>query len=153
MAANVISSREISDEVWDRTEHDWAGKSFYYVTAIFILGKALGLDSKLEQLTREVREGGYKIINQMILIQHGKFKGKIMIEIEKKDLWDAQVFTYDVGTSCDTVLHLGGLSNLGKGIERLKERVVARRMRDPREIFYLYQPDMNNPKIIVFALT
>lgn len=151
--ANRAPSREISDEYWDRKEFEWTDKSFYFVTATFLFGKPLGLDGKLELLNREVRQAGYKIKNQMILIQHGKFKGRIMIEIEKKDQYDAQVQTYDTQTNCDTIIHYGGMSSLGKGIQRLKDRVAARRMMAPRLFFYMYQPDPNAQKTILFALT
>ena len=153
MSPNMANIREISDDTWDRTEHDWSDKSFYYVSVTFLLGKPLGLDGKLEELNRDVRKGGYKIKNPMILIQHGKFKGRIMIEIEKKDLYDSQVFTYDPQTACDTIVHNGGISGLGKGIDRLRERVAARRISEPREIYYMYQPDPNSTKTVLFAIT
>jgi len=146
-------TREISEETWDRKEHDWTGKAFFFVNVTFIFGNAVGLDTKLELLTREVKSNGYKIKSPMILIQQGKFKGRIMIEVEKKDLYDAQIQFYDTQTSCDTMVHLGGMTNLGKGIERLKERVASRRQMSPREIFYLYQSDPNASKTILFALT
>jgi len=50
MVPNITSSREIAEETWDRKEHDWTNKAFYFVNVTFILGKALGLDAKLEQL-------------------------------------------------------------------------------------------------------
>jgi len=153
MVPNITSSREIAEETWDRKEHDWTNKAFYFVNVTFILGKALGLDAKLEQLNREVRQNGYKTKNPMILIQVGKLKGRIMIEVEKKDTYDAQIQHYDIATSCDTIVHMGGLASLGKGIQRLKERVAARRSRDPREIYYLYQQDPNAPKTILFSIT
>jgi len=153
MAIVQGSSREITDEAWDKKEHDWTGKAFYFVTTTFLLGKPLGLDGKLEELNREVRQNGYKLKNLMILIQHGKFKGKVMIEVEKQDKYDAQIHHYDIQTSCDTILHLGGLATLSKGIERLKERVAARRSMNPREIYYLYQTDPSALKIILFAVS
>jgi len=147
------TSREFSDEAWDKVEHEWTGRCFYYVTATFLLGKPIGLDSKLEELNREIRQNGYKIKNPMILIQCGKMKGRIMMEVEKKDQYDAQVICYDVQTTCDTVVHYGGISSIGKGIERLKERVAARRMMNPREIYYMYQSDPSASRTIIFALT
>lgn len=151
--AGLATSREITDEAWDRQEHDWTNKSFYYANVTFLLGSALGLDNKLEELNREIRSNNYKIKNPMVLIQSGKFKGRIMIEIEKKDQYDAQVVTYDTPTNCDTIIAYGGKAGIGKGVEKLKERVAARRGMDAREVYYLFQPDPNAQKTIIFALT
>lgn len=151
--AAVSVSREISDEVWDRKEHEWTGKSFYFVTCTVIFGKPLGLEGKLEQLNREIRSNNYKVKNSMTLIEYGKMNARIMIEVEKKDQYDAQIHTYDVQTSCDTIIHYFTKGGIAKGMEYLKERVAARRSRDPRQMFYMYQPDPNAIKTILFALT
>jgi hypothetical protein len=151
--ASTSSVREISDEAWDRKEFDWTGRSFYFVNCTFLLGNAIGLDNKLEQMNRDLRTSGYKVKNPMILVEYGKFKGRVMIEVEKKDQYDAQYHVYDVHTNCDTIVLYGGLSNLKKGVDRLREWVTSRRSMEPRQIFYLYQPDTGVTKTILFGLT
>lgn len=151
--ANMAQTREISDEVWDNKEHEWTGKSFYFVNCFFIFGNAIGLEGKLEFLNREIRTNGYKVKNSMVLIEYGKMNARIMIEVEKKDQYDSQVFTYDVQTSCDSKIHYFTKGGISKGFESLKERVAARRSRDPRQLFYMYQPNPNAQKTILFALT
>jgi len=151
--ANFAPSREISDEVWENKEHEWTGKSFYFVNCKFIFGNAIGLDGKLEALNRDLRTANYKVKNPMVLIEHGKFNGRIMIEVEKKDNYDSQLATYDVHTVCDTKIHYFTKGGVQKGFDFLKERVAARRSRDPRQLFYMYQPDSNAQKTILFALT
>lgn len=151
--ANFAPSREISDEVWDRKEHEWTGRSFYFVNCVFVFGNPIGLEGKLEQLNRDVRANNYKIKNSMVLIEYGKMNARVMIEVEKKDTYDAQIHTYDVQTSVDTIIHYFTRGGIAKGFQGLKERVAARRSRDPRQMFYMYQPDPNAIKTILFALT
>ena len=150
---NFAPSREISDEVWDNKEHEWTGKSFYFVNCIFVFGKAIGLDGKLEQLNRDIRANNYKVKNSMVLIEFGKMNARVMVEVEKKDQYDAQIYTYEVQTSCDAKIHYFSKGGISKGFDALKQQVAARRSRDPRQLFYMYQPNSSATKTILFALT
>ncbi len=150
---NFAPSREISDEVWDKKEHEWTGKSFYFVNCLFIFGKSIGLAGKLEQLNRDIKANNYKVKNSMVLIEYGKMNARVMVEVEKKDQYDAQVFTYDIHTSCDSIIHYFTRGGVSKGFQFLSERVGARRSRDPRQLFYMYQPNPSSIKTILFALT
>ncbi len=147
------TTRGFEDDVWDRKEFDWTGKSFYFINFISLFGINFGLDKKLELLNREIRQNGYKIKNPMILVQYGKVKSRAMIEIEKPDRYDAQVQNYDIATTADTIIHYGGLSSLSKGVQKLKERVFSRRSMLPREIYYVYQPGANTEKTLLIGLT
>ncbi len=151
--ASFAPSRDISDEVWDNKEHEWTGKSFYFVNCFFILGNAIGLEGKLEKLNRDIKTNNYKVKNSMVFIEYGKMNARIMIEVEKKDQYDSQVFTYDIHTSADSKVHYFSKGNMSKSFELLKERVAARRSRDPRQMFYMYQPAQGAPKTVIFALT
>ncbi len=151
--ANFAQSREISDEAWDNRESEWTNRSFYFVNCIFILGNPIGLEGKLEQLNRDIKTNNYKVKNSMVLIEYGKMKARVMVEVEKKDQYDAQIHTYDVHTNCDTKIHYFAKGGISKGFDTLKERVAARRSRDPRQLFYMYQPSSTADKTILFALT
>lgn len=143
----------IDENVWDHKEFDWTGKSFYYIPITFVLGKPIGLGGKLEQLNREARAAGYKILNSRVLIQHASFKGRAMIEVEKQDQYDAQVVTYDDSLRVDTIVYKGSQSGLGKSIKSLTERVAAKRGMPPREIYSMYVSDSSAFKTIIFAFT
>mgnify|MGYP000527650406 CR=1 FL=1 len=146
--------RAFSESAWDSKEFDWTGKTFYFVTIIRIFGKSIGLGGKLEELNREVRRHGYRTLNNNILIQLGAFKGRIMIEVEKEDRYDAQVVTYEEQTTVDTIVIHQSRTSLSAGVKRLKERVFSRRAMAPREIYYW---DVNAPGgedcIVLFGLT
>ncbi|MBM3329129.1 MAG: hypothetical protein FJY67_06615 [Calditrichaeota bacterium] len=146
-------TRAIDDSAWDRKEFDWTGKTFYFTTYLNLLGLPIGLPGKLEQLNRDVRTAGHKIKNPMVFIQVGKVKARAMVEIEKPEALDSQVFTYDIPTNVDSIVHYGGPSTLARGVERLKERVYSRRTMEPREIYYLYQDNPAENKMLLVGLT
>lgn len=150
----MVTQPFLVDEVtWDRKEHDWTGKCFYFQEFYSILGKVLQMEEKLEALNREVRMARYKIVSPIIWVQVGKMKGRMMLEIEKPDRYDAQVRTFDIPTSADSIVHLGGMATLSRGIQRLKELVYARRQMEPREIYYAYQSAQAGNKIIIVGIT
>lgn len=121
---------------WTDKEFDWTGKSFYFVTVLTILGNPIGLGGKMEQLMREVRQHGYKTINNIVMVQHGVTKAKVMIEIEKQDKYDAQVLTFEEHAVVDTLVIKDSVTSLSTGVKRMKERVFNRRSMEHRAIYY-----------------
>ena len=155
MSAQIHGGSRVDFTDWDQKEFDWTGKSFYFIPITNLFYRPLGLGSKLEQLNREVRQGGYKTRSNIILIQYSPFKGRIMIEVEKQDKYDAQMTTYEIQTMADTIVYRGAFSLLGKGIKRLTERVVAKRGLEPRELYYMYEGEQVSGvyRTILFAIT
>ncbi|MFN3822005.1 MAG: hypothetical protein ACK4OO_06685 [bacterium] len=143
----------VDEGIWDRKEHDWTGKWFYFVEFFSLFGKILKVNDKLETLNRGVRMERYKTVSPIIWVQYGKMKGRMLIEIEKPDRYDAQVFSYEIPTTADSIVHLGGIATLSKGVERLKEIVYSRRQMEPREIYYLYQSAISGNKIVIVGIT
>jgi len=146
---------EIDESIWDRKEIEWTGKSFYFVPVTFLLGRPLGLGKKLEELNRHMRQGGYKPVNSMVLLQFGKFKGRAMVEVPKKDTHDANICTYDIPTTVTTMVYKGEPLGIAKGFDRLKELVYSRRSMAARELYYLYVPNATagNYRTVLFAIT
>ena len=155
MAVYSGGGANFEDSAWDRKETEWTGKSFYSVPVTFLLGKPLGLGNKLEELNRELRQSGYKPVNSMVLIQFGKFKGRAMIEVPKKDTHDASICTYDIPTTVTTMVYKGEPLGIAKGFVKLKELVYSRRSMEARELYYLYIPSAGagGYKTILFAIT
>lgn len=154
MPAGPHSGKMFDAAEWDAREFDWTGKSFYFISGMNLFGKPIGIGDKFEQLMREIRKNGYKAKNNIILVQYSTFRGRVMIEIEKPDKYDAQIKFYDTQTTADTVLVHGGLSNLGKGVKRLRERVSVRRMIVPREIYYWLVAGPDKPdQVVLFGIT
>ncbi len=155
MSAQMQTGSGINFDAWDMQEFDWTGKSFYFIPIINLFYRPIGLGSKLELLNREVRQGGYKIASNMILIQYCPFKGRAMIEVEKQDKYDAQVLTLETNATVDTMVFRGTYSQWGKGIKRLTERVAAKRGLAPRELYYMYVVgwEPGAYRTILFALT
>ena len=108
----------------------------------------------MEQLNREVRQNGYKTKNNIILIQHGHLKARIMIEVEKQDKYDAQIHTYSENTSVDTMVFREGTGSFNDWVKRMKERIFARRTMEIREIYYWKVPSSAaKSRVVLFGLT
>jgi len=149
----MAASQTINYAEWDQKEHDWTGKAFYFVNMTCIFSMPLSLGSKMEQLNREVRQAGYKIIDTSILIHAGAFSGKVMIEVEKRDIMDAQILSFDDQTKAYTTVHRGSSGGLSKGMKSLSEMVASRSGMAPRSIYYRYvDPDSADYKTILFAI-
>ena len=151
----MIPSLKIEDSVWDNKEFDWTGKSFYFINLFCIFFNPVGLIGKLEQLNRDARQNGYKIIGEMVLIERGTFSGRAMIEVEKQDKYDANILALEEKTTVSTIVYRGASSKLGVGIKRLKEMVTLRKNMEPRKILYAYTPvpASGSYKTVLFALT
>ena len=128
--------KQFMESSWTDKEFDWTGKSFYFVNVTSLLGKPVGLGGKMERLMREVRQNGYKTLNNIVLVQHGVMKAKVMIEVEKQDKYDAQVLTFEENTAVDTMVIKEGVTSLNTGAKRMKERVFNRRTMESRAIYY-----------------
>jgi hypothetical protein len=143
------------DAVWDRKETEWTGKTFYFVPVTFLFGKPLGLGKKLEELNRQMRQGGYKPVNSLVLLQFGKFKGRAMVEVPKKDTYEANLHSYDIPTTVTTLVYKGDPVGIARGFDKLKELVYSRRSMAAREFYYLYVPNTTagNYRTVLFAIT
>ena len=150
-----MSNSKIDETVWDNKEHDWTGKSFYSIHFFSLFYNPIGLGGKLEQLNREARAGGCKIIGKMVLIEYSMFKGRAMIEIEKQDKYDANLLNFEDKTNVDTMVYRGTPNKKSESIRRLSERVASRRGMAPRMMFYMYVPSgsADSYKTILFAIT
>ncbi len=153
MPANS-QQKQFIESSWNDKEFDWTGKSFYFVNFTSLLGNPIGLGGKMEQLMREVRQNGYKTMNNVVLVQHGVTKGKVMIEVEKQDKYDAQVLTFEENTAVDTLVIKESVTTLSNGVKRMKERVFNRRTMEPRGIYYwkVTLPG-GSGYIVIFGLT
>lgn len=149
----TIESQGFKESDWDIKEHNWEGKSFFFLPYNILLTKFTGLGKKIEQIRFEVRKNGYKTLNNIILFEHGSFKGKVMVEVEKQDKYDDQILTFDEGSIVDTLVHHGSISSVGKVITRLVERVSNKRAKPPRSVYYWLVSGEGSNKSVVFAIS
>jgi len=151
---SVSGGMSFDESIWDHKEFEWTGKTFFYVPLIHLFSQPLGLGNKLVSLNRELRTGGYKTVNSMILIKYAPWKGRAMVEVTKLDKYDADLVTYEIPTTALTLVYRGDSTGISQAVNRLKEMVYARKSMEPREIYYLYVPGAkgSNSKTILFAL-
>ncbi len=149
----IMSNTSFNELSWESKEHDWTGKSFYFIPIINVLGKPVSLGKKLEELNRELRLNGYRTVNSMIMVQVASFKGRIMVEVEKLDKYDSQVITFDDTTTADTIVHKGSAGGIGAAVKRLQQRVASRRGMNPRDIYYWLVDGPGSERAVLFAVT
>ena len=143
-----------NEDQWDMKDFDWTDKAFYYVPIISIFNKPIGLGAKLEQLYRDARQSGYNILGKMVLVQYGALKSRIMIEVEKKDILDANILHFEDKTSVDTIVYRVTQGGISKAVQRLRERVASKRRIAPREIYYMHiDKPGRDYKTVVFPIT
>ncbi len=148
----IMKNTKFNELDWEAKEFDWTGKSFYYVSLMNIMGKPLNLGGKMEELMRELRQNGYKMVSNIILVQYKTFGGRIMTEVEKQDKYDAQVAAYEMHLTVDTVVQPKG-KGLAPGIKRIRSRVTSKRTREPREIYYWPVDGASSERYVVFSFT
>ncbi len=147
------TSTKFNELAWESKEFDWTGKTFYFIPIINVFGHPFGLGNKLFQLNRDCRQAGCKTLSGIILIQYKLFGGRLMIEIEKPDQYDAQVITFEDTTTVDTVVHKGSAASIGRTAARLKQRVSSRRSMEPRAIYYWLVNGIGSERAVVFSVT
>lgn len=147
--SDTMPQHHAEESAWDRQEFNWLEKSFYYVTVTNLLGMPIGLDNKIEQLLRDVRAAGHKIVNNTIYVEIGEFKGKVMIEIKTPELADSQVLTYDTPTTATTMV---AKAKPAQAAAKLTEKIISNSGMKPRQMFYAYKPS-GSEKSTVLAVT
>ena len=147
----IMSDTSFKELSWESKEHDWTGKSFYFIPIMNVFGKPLSLGNKFEELNRELRMNGYRTLNSMILVQAATFKGRIMVEVEKLDKYDSQVITFDDTTTADTIVHKGSSGSLGSDGKRLQQRFASRRGMNPKDIYYWHIDGPGSDRAVLFA--
>ncbi len=156
-AVSSCDCPEIKDEDWHLKDFDWSGKYFYFVEVPHVLKVPLALDKRKAQLSEEISEKGYAVVNpELILYQPGMFRGKLLLEIEDPEQFDAYVTRFD-DARIFTRVHRGGSGGLKKSVEELKAFTLDRAHVLPREI-YQWQvtcprcaPDRGGEKVVLFA--
>lgn len=149
----IMQVKDFNPLDWDRKEFDWTGKSFYFVSLMNIFSNPIGLGGKLELVNRELRANGYRAISNMMLVEYKMFGGKVMVEIEKQDKYDAQVLTYDDKTTVETMVHTAASGGLSNAITKLKERTTSRRGMQPRALYYWPVQGVGSKTNILFSIT
>ena len=151
----MIPSARIDDDTWDNKEFDWNGKSFYYIKFLSLFNNPIGLPGKLEHLMQDARKNGFKVVGNMVLVEHSTFGGEAMIEVEKSDKFDADIHNFEERTSVATVVYRGSPGKMNEGIKRLREMVTQRKGMEPRKIYYAYTSGSasGSYKTVLFALT
>ena len=151
----MIPTIKIDDDIWDRKEHDWTGKTFYITKILTIFNIPLGLAGKLEQLNQDLSRAGYKIKTNMVLIEPGTFSSMAMIEVDKQNKYDANILHFDEQTNVETFVYKGPQNKVSGGMRQLAERVTSKRGMPPRKVMYMYtySGSESKYKTILFALT
>ena len=111
---------EIDEQDWHLKEFDWSGKIFYFEDVPHFFNIPLGLDKKREAMEADIQQKGYEIVHaDMILHQPGMFKGRIFIEIEDPEQYDANVIQFE-NAQILTRVYKGSSAGIKSAIAELK---------------------------------
>ena len=82
----------INDFDWDQKEFVWRGKYFYVLPIKMFFHNPSGLDYKINELISQVKMAKYEVEYPVqILLQDGKFKGSLMVEIKNPKEGDSHL--------------------------------------------------------------
>ncbi len=117
---SVCDCPEIKDQDWHNKEMNWSGKIFYFEDVPHFLNIPLGLEKRQHGMLEAIQRKGYTIANrEMILHQPGLFKGRILIEIDDPEQYDANVIQLE-NTRVLTRVYHGSRAGIKNAVEELK---------------------------------
>ena len=104
MALKKCTCPHIKPEDWEGKEFDWENKTFYFLPINCILYKPQGLQDKIRQLRKEIIEKNYEFTDFIpVLCEWAAFKGRLMVQIENPQKYDANIYVFDMGKIFSTV--------------------------------------------------
>jgi len=127
---------EIEDQDWHLKDLDWSGKFFYFEDLPHFFNVPLGLEKKQEEMKAQIVRKGYSIVNEdMILHEPGLFRGRLLLEIEDPEQYDANVLQFE-NARILTRVHHGGSGGLKESLDELKAFTQDRTHVLPGAIYY-----------------
>ncbi|MBS1262634.1 MAG: hypothetical protein MAG453_01994 [Calditrichaeota bacterium] len=113
----------LSPDYWRDRRFEWTHKVFYFVPMTCLFGTPQKVFETSQRLKAEIASKDYKIReNAMLLMQPGSLKGRMMIEIYKPDLYDANVLELEPSRMFSE-LHEGPVKTVKKTANQLQDRV------------------------------
>jgi hypothetical protein len=129
---------EINDQDWHLKDQTWNGKFFYFDTVRYLFNTPLSYDKTLAEMKRDIARKGYQFVNpDMVLNSPGMFQGRIMMEIQDPEQYDANVENVDNARMLSRVCR-GSRGNLGNAVEELRAFTQDRTHLDPIVMYYWY---------------
>lgn len=121
---------------WENAEFDWDLKQYYAVSFSCLFGKPKKLFEAVQQLKAEIATREHVIPDEApLLIEIGKFKGRLLIEIEKPREYDASVIEIEK-SKVYTAVHEGPFKTIGDTTKKLKQKVIDKKGLTPSSIYY-----------------
>lgn len=129
---------EIKYEDWHLQELDWSGKYFYFEYLYHFLKIPLGLEKRRAFMLTEIERKGYTTVNpERVLHLPGIFQGRILVEIEDPEQYDANVEQFDDARML-TRVHVGPRSGLKRSLAELVAFTQDRTHILPGTVYYWY---------------
>ena len=139
MAASIsCNCPDVNDQDWHLQDQNWDGKFFYFEYVRHFFNVPLGYDKQLRAMKRDMARKGFRLVNaDMVLYQPGLFQGRLLMEINDPDQYDANVERFDQARLLSRV-HQGSRSGLKDALQELKAFTQDRAHLDPLIIYYWY---------------
>jgi hypothetical protein len=129
---------EIEDELWHLQDLNWSGKFFYFEYLYHFLKIPLGMEKRREEMFADIDRKGYQAVNpERVIHLPGMFQGRIMVEIEDPEQYDANVEKFD-NARILTRVHRGSRSGLRRSLIELQAFSQDRAHIPPGAVYYWY---------------
>jgi bifunctional DNA-binding transcriptional regulator/antitoxin component of YhaV-PrlF toxin-antitoxin module len=127
---------EINDQDWHMKDQTWNGKFFYFEYVRHIFSFPMGFDVQVKKMKQDLAHKGYQlVIPDLVLHQPGMFQGRILVEIQDPEQYDANVEPLDNARILSRVVKGSG-ARMGQALQELKTFTRDRTHLDPTVVYY-----------------
>ncbi len=126
----------LKPDFWRDRQFDWKHKVFYFVDLPCLLGTPRNLFEAGQQLKAEIATKEYQVTEDaMVLIQPGMLKGRLLVNVNKPDAYDAYVFELETSKLFSAV-HEGPFKTIKTTAKQLQEKVKKEKGVPATNTFY-----------------
>ncbi len=121
---------------WEDGSFEWNVKTFYFVPLMVILSKPQKVFETAQRLRAEVESKGYTVKpDAIVLMEISAFKGRMMVEINKPDVYDASVYQLE-NSKMYTTVHHGPMKTVKQTANALKAHVESTKGVQPTTVYF-----------------
>lgn len=127
---------DIDDQDWHMKDMDWSNKFFYFDDLPHFFNVPLGFERVVGEMKNQIARKGYTMVNpDLILHLPALFQGKVLVEIEDPQQYDANIVPFE-NARILTRVYQGSRAGLKQAVEELKAFAQDRTHILPNAIYH-----------------
>jgi hypothetical protein len=153
----TCSCPDVNDQDWHLQDRDWSGKFFYFEYVQHLFYMPLQLDKVIQNMKLDIARKGYQPVNpDQILYLPGSFQGRVLMEIQDPEQYDANVEKFENARILSRV-YKGPRNRIKNAVEELKAFTQDKTHLIPSKIYYWHTtcpkcaPTKGGDKTVLFA--